>query len=716
MKTKYVLKRVLLLSCLLSFRLSAQLNCEWTAGMITDITGNMRLEINGNWSNQGLLLPGLSTIDLVGPYTQSLQQASGGFYNLTINKSASTVMLNSNILIQGGLIHVIQQDMVLNGYDMVLDPAATLQETPGHTITGGTGRITTTRTLTAPNTLNIAGMGLVITAEHDLGMATINRGHGAQTANGDEGISRYFDLVPQYDHVLESMAFLYDESELNGNDEQSLQLFYSPDGGINWIAVESVANSSANSVEAVDVMASGRYTLSSHCLETCIATVANTKPATLYLNAAGLAFLSPQQIDDNSRGACGVDTMSVSPEVFSCAAIGMQEVAFTVTDNHGCAKSAVANISVIDTVRPEMHCKSYTLYLDASCQGALTPMDIDDGSMDACGVSLSIDLASFDCDDIGQHQVTLTGFDMSGNTAQCQATVDVQMELPVPTCEDAFLDMGANGALVIDPFDLITGDPDDYEGFSFVVEPSILYCDLLGEHLVTVTITDPFGNITTCEATVHLTGPDDDCDNVSDACDQCHGGNDQADEDSDGIPDCSDWSGWNDLPAEWQCAANKVFLCHGGNVICVNQNAVQAHLDHGDFLGSCSAAYCENVPVQQSVDLQALDHGDILPVDHEYVYPDMPQGGSMQDVVLENQPNPFYPVTVIRFYMPADDRIVLRVFDITGRPVVVLMQGTVSAGWHEMPFDGTGRANGVYVCQLQTDQHRLARCMVLSQR
>ena len=706
-----------LMICMITGKSMAQVHTEMSNGIITEINGMLHVTADGGWLNLGTMLPGASTILLSGPHAQALRQETGGFYNLVINKSNSATVLHSNINIQGGLINVMQQDIELNGFNIVLDPIATLQEAQGHTITGPAGVVTTTRTLTSPNAMNVAGMGLVITTEHDLGMVTVNRGHAPQTANGFEGIWRYFDLVPQFEHALESLAFLYDESELNGNDEQSLQLFYSPDGGVNWIAVESVLNSVTNSVEAVDVMATGRFTLSSHCLETCLATVAGTKPTTIYLNAAGLAYLSPQQIDLNSRGACGIDTMTVYPEVFDCAAVGVQEVVLTVTDYHGCAKSSFANVTVIDTVRPEMHCKSYILYLDDLCQGTLTPVDIDNGSVDACGFSMSIDLASFDCDDMGQHQVTLTGIDVSGNSAQCQATVDVQMTLPELECQDAFMDIGDNGELVINPLDLITGDPGDYEGFTFVVEPSILYCNHLGENLVTLTITDPLGEVTVCEVSVHLTGPDDDCDQVSDACDLCHGGNDQADADTDAIPDCADWSEWGNLPVEWQCAVNKVFICHEGNVICVNQNAVQAHLDHGDFLGPCSAVYCDNPLIQFTSELHPLDSSNIKPVPQNLIQPDMqPAKSKYEDIVLENHPNPFHPVTSIRFHLPEEGMALLRVFDVTGRPVAVLMDETVNTGWHEVKFDGTGLAEGVYVYQLQTIQHRLARCMVLSKR
>ncbi|MCK7591764.1 T9SS type A sorting domain-containing protein [Subsaxibacter sp. CAU 1640] len=52
-----------------------------------------------------------------------------------------------------------------------------------------------------------------------------------------------------------------------------------------------------------------------------------------------------------------------------------------------------------------------------------------------------------------------------------------------------------------------------------------------------------------------------------------------------------------------QCASGngnneaKVTICHGGNEICVSPNAVQAHLNHGDALGSCGTPTCETTPL-----------------------------------------------------------------------------------------------------------------------
>jgi hypothetical protein len=67
----------------------------------------------------------------------------------------------------------------------------------------------------------------------------------------------------------------------------------------------------------------------------------------------------------------------------------------------------------------------------------------------------------------------------------------------------------------------------------------------------------------------------------------------------------------------------------------------------------------------------------------------------------QNYPNPFNPTTTIRFSIPQSGDVTLRVFDILGREVAVLVNEKRTAGRHDVTFDGTGLASGVYLYRLQ---------------
>lgn len=61
-----------------------------------------------------------------------------------------------------------------------------------------------------------------------------------------------------------------------------------------------------------------------------------------------------------------------------------------------------------------------------------------------------------------------------------------------------------------------------------------------------------------------------------------------------------------------------------------------------------------------------------------------------QKYILEqNYPNPFNPNTTIEFALPEDSYINLAVYDIMGRLVKKLVDGKVSAGYHQVAWDGT---------------------------
>ena len=69
--------------------------------------------------------------------------------------------------------------------------------------------------------------------------------------------------------------------------------------------------------------------------------------------------------------------------------------------------------------------------------------------------------------------------------------------------------------------------------------------------------------------------------------------------------------------------------------------------------------------------------------------------------LLPNYPNPFNPVTEIRFELPQASQVSLEVYDILGRRVATLVEGTVAAGVQTATFDARRLASGVYITRLQ---------------
>ncbi|MCX6641397.1 MAG: M28 family peptidase [bacterium] len=76
-------------------------------------------------------------------------------------------------------------------------------------------------------------------------------------------------------------------------------------------------------------------------------------------------------------------------------------------------------------------------------------------------------------------------------------------------------------------------------------------------------------------------------------------------------------------------------------------------------------------------------------------------------------PNPFNPTTIIRFTLPNAVQVRLEVFDIGGRLVRAQHAAPLQAGEHNITFDGSGMAAGVYVVRLQTGEYTGIEKMVL---
>lgn len=82
-------------------------------------------------------------------------------------------------------------------------------------------------------------------------------------------------------------------------------------------------------------------------------------------------------------------------------------------------------------------------------------------------------------------------------------------------------------------------------------------------------------------------------------------------------------------------------------------------------------------------------------------------------ILSQNYPNPFNPVTMIRFSLSRKAAVKLDVFNILGQKVTALIEWEMSAGRHEVMFDGSNYASGVYFYRLKIDELVQTRKMVL---
>jgi hypothetical protein len=79
----------------------------------------------------------------------------------------------------------------------------------------------------------------------------------------------------------------------------------------------------------------------------------------------------------------------------------------------------------------------------------------------------------------------------------------------------------------------------------------------------------------------------------------------------------------------------------------------------------------------------------------------------------QNYPNPFNSSTAIRFQLPASGITHLAVYDMLGRRVAVLVDGSMAAGHHTATFDASSLTSGMYLYRLTSGGQTLAKQMLL---
>jgi len=105
--------------------------------------------------------------------------------------------------------------------------------------------------------------------------------------------------------------------------------------------------------------------------------------------------------------------------------IGITTVVWTVDDGNGQTATCTTVITVEDNEMPIAITQNITISLDDSGEGSISPSDVDNGSSDNCSFTLSLDLDTFDCFNLGDYTVTLSIEDIAGNTTSATAIVTV---------------------------------------------------------------------------------------------------------------------------------------------------------------------------------------------------------------------------------------------------------------------------------------------------
>ncbi|NER12077.1 T9SS type B sorting domain-containing protein [Leptobacterium flavescens] len=145
-----------------------------------------------------------------------------------------------------------------------------------------------------------------------------------------------------------------------------------------------------------------------------------------------------------------------------------------------------------------------TVQLDANGIGTISPSDFGITASDNCGnVTLSLSQTSFDCTNLGENTVQLIATDDAGNSREVSVRVIVEDQMvPVAQCVAPFtVTLDAEGKASITVDDIDNGSTDNCD-FNASINRTQFDCNDLGDNIVTLTVADMAGNVSTCSTTV----------------------------------------------------------------------------------------------------------------------------------------------------------------------------------------------------------------------
>jgi gliding motility-associated-like protein len=241
-------------------------------------------------------------------------------------------------------------------------------------------------------------------------------------------------------------------------------------------------------------------------------TIATLSAMNVNADAGVCTYASAQLTAPTAADNCSVASVVASP---ISLVSGANTVTWTVTDGAGLTATSTQTVTVVDNEAPVVVSQNITVALDADGQVSITPVMVNNGSSDNCGIAtISISQDYFDCGNAGVNTIILTVVDNAGNVATASVLVNVI---------NTYGDNESDG--IKDNCD----DDDDNDG----VLDTIDNCPLMANTDQADNDNDGLGD--TCD-------DDDDNDGILDTVDNCQmtENPNQEDRDNDGLGDVCD--------------------------------------------------------------------------------------------------------------------------------------------------------------------------------
>jgi hypothetical protein len=255
-------------SSTLTGSLTVNSNLTVNASATLVLGGGSSLNLGRNFIINGSVNPNGLPITFTGS-NNSTVTGNIGFYDLVVNKSSSAnfVQLGSDITVSNQ-VDLQTGDIELNNFELDLGTTGTLvNETSANRVNGITGgTIRAVRTLNAPSSVNVGGLGAELTSASNLGSTEIIRKHNQVVFGAGFGINRRYEIYPTNNSTLNAtLVFNYFDDELvTGSGtivEGELDLWRF--NGLTWDVQNATLNDVANTITKTGIPQFSEWTAAS---------------------------------------------------------------------------------------------------------------------------------------------------------------------------------------------------------------------------------------------------------------------------------------------------------------------------------------------------------------------------------------------------------------------------------------------------------------------
>ena len=227
---------------------------------------------------------------------------------------------------------------------------------------------------------------------------------------------------------------------------------------------------------------------------------------TVQLGTNGQVAITTADVNNGSSDNCAISSMSLDTTSFTCNSLGANNVILTVADASGNTNTATAVVTVNQNPNAQLAAvtQNITVQLDANGNATITPSQVDNGSGSGCNSNptLSLDITSFTCANLGANTVTLTATDL-GNSVSNTATVTVvDVIAPTVVAQDFTLQLDASGQGTLTVANIDNGSSDNCAITTSVLDKTSFDCSNIGANTVKLTVIDASNNSSDVTVTV----------------------------------------------------------------------------------------------------------------------------------------------------------------------------------------------------------------------